>query len=130
VLGDGDPWIKDIARGPHFMATHQLDWRHLMVKIQRTSSDQPKSVSELIDNLYGGQGEKMLTTVKLARLLCEDEDKMQEIAGLAAYVEVHRDGLYGSRSLREKVEAKGVLACSTGAMEKNIDTVIGTRFKR
>jgi hypothetical protein len=28
------------------------------------------------------------------------------------------------------VEAKGVLACSTGATEKNIDTVIDRRFKR
>ena len=123
VLGDGDPWIKDIAQGTYFMAIYQLDWQHLMVKIQRTFSDQPKLVSELIDYLYSGQGEKMLTTVKLARLLCEDQDKRQKIADLAAYIENNRDGLYGSRSLRDKVEAKEVLVCSTGAMEKNIDVV-------
>jgi len=29
VLGDGDLWIKNIAQGPYFMATYQLDWRHL-----------------------------------------------------------------------------------------------------
>jgi hypothetical protein len=130
VLGDGDTWIKEIAQGPYFMATYQLDWRHLMVKIQRVFSDQPRVVSELIDYLYSGQGEKMLTTVKLARLLCEDEDKRQKITDLAAYIENNQDGLYGSRSLRDKVEAKGVLVCSTGAMEKNIDVVIGRRFKR
>jgi hypothetical protein len=130
VLGDGDPWIKNIAQGPYFMATYQLDWQHLMVKIHRTFSEQPKIVSELIDYLYSGQGEKMLTTVKLARLLCEDEDKRQKVADLVAYVENNQDGLYGSRSLRDKVEAKGVLVCSTGAMEKNIDTVIGRRFKK
>jgi len=33
VLGDGDPWIKSITEGLYFMATYQLDWRHLMVKI-------------------------------------------------------------------------------------------------
>jgi len=33
-------------------------------------------------------------------------------------------------SLRDKVEAKRVLVCSTGAMEKNIDVVIGRRFKK
>jgi len=101
-----------------------------MVKLHQTFSDQPKLVSELIDYLYSGQGEKMLTTAKLARLLCEDEDKRQKIADLVTYVENNRDGLYGSRSLRDKVEAKKVLVCSTGAMEKNIDTVIGRRFKK
>ncbi len=84
----------------------------MMVKIQRTFSDQPKLTSELIGYLYSGQGEKMLTTVKLARLLCEDEDNRQKIADLVTYIETNRDGLYGSRSLRDKVEAKGVLVCS------------------
>jgi hypothetical protein len=130
VLGDGDAWIKNIAEGPYFMATYQLDWRHLMVKIHQTFSDQPKLVSKLIDYLYSGQHEKMLTTVKLARLLCEDEDKRQKIADLVTYIENNRNGLYGSRSLRDKVEAKMVLVCSTGAMEKNIETVIDRRFKR
>ena len=112
------------------MATYQLDWRHLMVKIQQTFSDQPKLTSELIDYLYSGQGEKMLATVRLARLLCEDEDKRQKIADLVTYIENNQNGLYGSRSLRDKVEAKIVLVCSTGAMEKNIETVIGRRFKK
>ncbi len=101
-----------------------------MVKIHQTFTDQPKLVSELIDYLYSGQGEKMLATVKLARLLCDDRDKSQRIADLVAYIESNRDGLYGSRSLRDKVEDKTVLVCSTGAMEKNIDTVIDRRFKR
>ena len=87
------------------MATYQLDWRHLMVKIHQTFSDQPKLVSELIDYLYSGQGERMLTTVKLACLLCEDKDKRQRIADLVTYIENNRDGLYGSKSLKDKVEA-------------------------
>jgi len=72
----------------------------------------------------------MLTTVRLARLLCEDKDKKQRVADLVAYIENNRDGLYGSRSLRGKVKAEKVLVCSTGAMEKNIDIVIGRRFKK
>ncbi len=112
------------------MATYQLDWRHLIVKIHQTFSDQPKLVSELIDYLYSGQGERMLSTVKLACLLCEDKDKRQRIADLVTYIENDRGGLYGSRSLRDKVETKRVLVCSTGAMEKNIDVVISRRFKK
>ncbi len=72
----------------------------------------------------------MLTTVKLTRLLCEDEDNRQKIADLVTYIETNWDGLYGSRSLRDKVEAKGVLVCSTDAMEKNGDTVICRRLKK
>ncbi len=52
----------------------------------------------------------MLTTAKLVHLLCGDEDKREKIAGLVAYIENNRDGLYGSRSLRDKMEAKEVLA--------------------
>ena len=52
------------------MATYQLDWQHLIVKIHQTFSNQRKPTSELVDYLYGGQGDKMLTTVKLAGLLC------------------------------------------------------------
>ena len=130
MLGDGDAWIKNIAEGPYFMATYQLDWRHLMVKIHQTFSDQPKLVSELIDYLYSGQDEKMLTTVKLARLLCDEEEKRQKIADLVTYIENNRDGLYGSRSLRGRVEGKRVLVFSTGAIEKNIDVVVDRRFKR
>jgi hypothetical protein len=120
VLGDGDPWIKNIAQGPYFMATYQLDWEHLMVKIHQIFSNQPKLVSELINCLYSGQDEKMLTTVKLARLLCEDKDKSQKMGDLVAYIENNRDGLYGSRSLKDKVKAEKVLVCSTGAMEKTV----------
>ena len=72
----------------------------------------------------------MLTMVKLAHLLCEDRDKRQKIADLVAYMENNRDGLYGSRSPKDKVKAEKVLVCSTGAMEKNIDVVIGGRFKK
>ena len=82
VLGDGDPWIKNIAQGPYFMATYQLDWQHLMVKIQRTFSDRPRLVSELIDYLYSGEGEKLLTTVKLARLLCQSESPHSKLWGI------------------------------------------------
>ena len=130
LIGDGDQWIRAIAQGTYFMATYQIDWRHILVKIYQTFSDQPRLVSELVDYLYSGKGKEMLDTIKLARLLCEDSEKKKKIADLASYIENNFDGLYGSRSLKDKVEAKRVLVSSSGAMEKNIDVVIGRRFKR
>ena len=72
----------------------------------------------------------MLDTIKLARLLCEDNEKRKKITNLASYIENNFDGLYGSSSLKDKVEAKRVLVSSSGATEKNIDVVIGRRFKK
>jgi len=68
--------------------------------------------------------------VRPARLLCKDEEQRQKIADLVTYIENNRNGLYVSMSLRDKVEAKMVLVGSTGAIEKNIETVIGRRFKK
>ena len=112
------------------MATYQIDWRHILVKIHQTFGDQPQLVSELVNYLYSGRGKEMLDTIKLAYLLCEDSDKKNKIADLGRYIESNFDGLYGSRSLKDRVEAKKVLVSSSGAMEKNIDVVIGRRFKR
>lgn len=130
IIGDGDQWIRAIAQGPYFMATYQIDWRHILVKIHQTFGDQPQLISELVDYLYSGKGTEMLDTIKLARLLCEDNEKRGKIADLASYIENNFDGLYGSMSLKDRVEAKRVLVSSSGAMEKNIDVVIGRRFKK
>ena len=130
LIGDGDQWIRAIAQGTYFMATYQIDWRHILVKIHQTFSAQPRLVSELVDYLYSGKGKEMLDTIKLARLLCADNEKKKKIADLASYIENNFDGLYGSRSLKDRVEAKRVLVSTSGAMEKNIDVVIGRRFKK
>jgi len=46
-----------------------------LVKIHQTFSEQPQMVSELVDYLYSGKGKGMLDTIKLARLLCEDNER-------------------------------------------------------
>jgi len=130
LIGDGDQWIRAIAQGPYFMATYQIDWRHILVKMSQTFSDQPRVLSELVDYLYSGKGKQMLDTIKLARLLSEDNEEKKKIADLASYIENNFDGLYGYRSLKDKAEAKRVLVSSSGAMEKNIDVVIRPGFKR
>ena len=84
----------------------------------------------LVDYLYNGKGKEMLDTIKLAWLLCEDDERKKKIADLASYIENNFDGLYGSRSLKDRVEAKRVLISSSGAMEKNIGVVTGRRFKK
>ena len=52
-----------------------IDWQHTLVKIHQPFSEQPQMVSELVDYLYSGKGKGMLDTIKLARLLCEDNER-------------------------------------------------------
>lgn len=49
---------------------------------------------------------------------------------MRGYLERNWQGLYGSWSLREKVEAQEVLVVGSAAVEKNIELVIGRRFKK
>ena len=100
IIGHGDQWILAIAQGPYFMATYQIDWRHILVKIHQTFSDQPNLVSELVDYLYSGRGKEVLDTIKLARLLCEDSEKKKKIADLASYIENNFDGYMAQDPLK------------------------------
>lgn len=130
LVGDGDLWIKGIAEDPYFMASYQLDYWHLLRKVRQTFPDEPRLVAELEGYLYSGKGKELLNTVKLAKLLCEDKERRAKIGDLASYIEGNLDGLYGARALKDKVRAKEMLVTSSGAMEKNIEVVIGRRFKR
>jgi hypothetical protein len=91
------------------------------MKTHQTFSDRPKVVSELAGYLYSGKGKEMVDTIELAGLLCEDNEKKKKIADLASYTENDSDGLYGSRSVKDRVEGKRVLVCNSSAMEKNTD---------
>lgn len=130
LVGDGDLWIKGIAENPYFMANYQLDYWHLLRKIRQTFPDEPGVVTELEDYLYSGEGKELLNTVKLAKLLSGDKEREARIGELASYIEGNLGGLYGARALRDKVSAKEMLVTSSGAVEKNIEVVIGRRFKR
>jgi hypothetical protein len=86
-------------------------------------------VSELVDYLYSGRSKELLDIVKLARLLCDDDERRVKVSDLANYIESNFDGLYGSKSLKNRVEVERVLVSSSSAMEKNID-IVGRRFKK
>ncbi len=68
-------------------------------------------------------------TAKLAKLLCEDEERRAKIGGLASYIEGNLDGLYSARALKDKIKAKEMMATSSGVIEKNIEVIIGRRFR-
>jgi len=54
----------------------------------------------------------------------------QKLDELIDYLEDNWEGLYGSWSLRGKVKAQEVLVVGSGAVEKNIELMIGRRSKK
>jgi len=60
-------------------------------------------------------------------MIREEAKKLDE---LLDYLEDNWEGLYGSWSLRGKVEAQEVLVVGSGAMEKNFELIIGRRLKK
>jgi hypothetical protein len=57
----------------------------------------------------------------------EEGEKLDE---LIDYLEDNGEGLYGSWGLKGEVKAQEVLVVGSGAVEKNIELMIGRKFKK
>lgn len=130
MIGDGADWIEDLAGHDRWKAVYQLDWWHLIHGFHRTFPEFPEIISHLKTALYGGDGEQLVRLVKFASI--EGYGDPDKVAALESYVTANQSGLYGSRQLRKQLsaEAKLVAVEGSGAIEKQMDIVVGRRFKR
>jgi hypothetical protein len=129
LVGDGAEWIEALAGHRRWQATYQLDWWHLIHAIHRTFPDRPELVSELKRRLYNGDGEQLIALVSLARAATDGD--AERIAQLENYLLANQEGFYGARRLRRRLspEARAVAVEGSGAIEKQMDLVVGRRFK-
>jgi hypothetical protein len=127
-IGDGARWINDIAGAHYWKSVYQLDWWHYQRKLRQALPGEEELIGELLKLLREGEGEKHRRLLRLRRLKDQGETEKQD--ELIQYLEDNWKGLYGSWSLRGKVRAQEVLVVGSGAVEKNIELVIGRRFKK
>lgn len=129
LVGDGAEWIEALAGHRRWQATYQLDWWHLAHALHRTFPDRPALVAELKQSLYSGDGERLINLVSLARVAGDGDS--QRMAQLETYLRANRDGFYGARRLRRYLspEARTVAVEGSGAIEKQMDLMVGRRFK-
>lgn len=127
-IGDGARWINDIAGAHYWKSVYQLDWWHYQRKLRQALRGEEELIGELLRLLRAGEGEKHRRLLRLRRMKAQGDTEKQD--ELIQYLEDNWQGLYGSWSLREKVEAQEVLVVGSGAVEKNIELVIGRRFKK
>lgn len=126
-IGDGATWIPDLVGGEVFKGVYQLDWWHLERRIREALPRQPALAGEIMGHIRRGEAEKARSLLRLRGVLVKGEE--EKVTALLGYLEDNWHGIYGSRSLKEQVVAQEVLVVGSGAMEKNIDVVVGRRFK-
>lgn len=129
LVGDGAEWIEALAGHQRWKATYQLDWWHLTHAFHRTFPNRPKLVAQLKEALYRGQGQQVVRLVALARAIGRSDPEL--VARLYTYVRANQHGFYGARRLREQLSPQGKLVAveGSGAVEKQMDLVVGRRFK-
>ncbi|HAL62140.1 MAG TPA: hypothetical protein DCP08_07015 [Chloroflexi bacterium] len=127
-IGDGAKWINEIAGADYWKSVYQLDWWHYRRKLKEALRGEEKLVRELMRLLREGKREEHRRLLRLRRMMIREED--EKLDELLDYLEENWEGLYGSWGLRGKVKAQEVLVVGSGAVEKNIEIVIGRRFKK
>lgn len=130
MVGDGASWIEALAGHERWKATYQLDWKHLTDAFHRTFPDRPLLVARLKEALHQGQGQEVVRLVALAKALREGDP--ERMSHLYEYVQANHHGFYGAVRLREQLSPAARLCAvvGSGAIEKQMDLVVGRRFKR
>lgn len=130
VKGDGAEWICQGAAQVFPGHVFQLDRWHLLDRITQFAGQQPRLWKRLQRFVYEGRVDALARSLRhLVGADARSEEARQE---LLSYVTRHAQAITAVDRLRPQVspEARHLLTHGTGAMEKNIETVIGRRFKR
>jgi hypothetical protein len=121
LIGDGDRWIKEI-KNLHFpTAKYHLDWWHLTKNIRKAMRENKRLNKLFLKYLYQGEANRIIETLATKYQVLARE--RQEISSLLEYLKSNKEGIYGSEDF--KINKVG-----SGAVEKNIEIIIGRRFKK
>ncbi len=130
VKGDGAEWICQGAAQVFPGHMFQLDRGHPLDRIAQFAGSQPRLWKRLRAWVFQGRVSALARSLRhLVGADTRSEEGRQELLG---YVTRHAEAITAVDRLRPQVssQARPLLTHGTGAMEKNIETVIGRRFKR
>ena len=130
VKGDGAEWIHQGAEQVFPGHVFQLDRWHLLDRIAQFAGHLPRLWQRLRQWVYQGRVAALIRSLRhLAGTDARSEQARQELLG---YVTRHAEAITAVDRLRPQVSpaARPLLTHGTGAMEKNIEVMVGRRFKR
>ena len=124
LIGDGDLWIKEIKQSNFPHASYQVDWWHLTKSIRQAMRKNEYLSRLLIRRLYEGKGATLVGLLESKKNSLTEE--REEVDKLLGYLRHNQEGFYGSQGLKGEIADK----VGSGAIEKNIELVVGRRFKK
>ena len=130
VKGDGAEWICQGAAQVFPGHVFQLDRWHLLDRLLQFAGCQPRLWKRLRRWVFEGRVPSLVRSLRmLVGADARSERARQELLG---YVTRHAEAITAVDQLRRQVspQSRCLLTHGTGAMEKNVETVIGRRFKR
>ena len=130
VKGDGAEWICQGAAQVFPGPVLQLDRWHLLDRIAPFAGSPPRLWKRLRAWVFPGRVAALVRSLRqLVGADARSEQARQELLG---YVTRHAQAITAVDRLRPQVspQARPLLTHGTGAMEKNIATVMARRFKR
>lgn len=130
VKGDGAEWISQGAAQVFPGHVFQLDRWHLLDRLAQFAGHLPRLWKRLRRWVFQGRVKALVRSLR--QLVGADARSEQARQDLLGYVIRHAEAITAVDRLRPRVSpaARPLLTHGTGAMEKNIETVIGRRFKR
>ena len=130
VKGDGAEWIAQGAAQVFPGHMFQLDRWHVLDRLAQFAGHQPRLWHRLRRWVFAGRVESLLRSLRfLVGAEGRSERARQELLG---YLTRHAAAITAVDRLRPHVSlpSRPLLTHGTGAMEKNIETLIARRFKR
>lgn len=130
VKGDGAEWICQGAAQVFPRHVFQLDRWHLLDRLAQFAGHLPPLWRRLRRWLFQGRVKSLRRSLRF--LVGADARSEQARQELLAYITRHAEAITAVDRLRPLVspQARPLPTHGTGAIEKNIETVIARRFKR
>ena len=130
VKGDGAEWIAQGAAQVFPGHVFQLDRWHVLDRLAQFAAPLPRLWRRLRGWVFEGRVKSLLRSLRFR--VGADARSEQARQQLLGYLTRHATAITAVDRLRSRVspQARPLLTHGTGAMEKNIETVIARRFKR
>ncbi|MHC4505851.1 MAG: UPF0236 family transposase-like protein [Planctomycetota bacterium] len=127
-LSDGDPALEAIRRNHFPGAPHQIDLRHVTEKVRSAYGwDRIEDAKKVLGHIFAGDRDSFERQSIFDRL--RYPGRRSKIDEARAYVANHWDELFTYRELKRTNPELPPHMNGTGAMERNIGTVVGHRMK-
>ncbi|MGD8241083.1 MAG: UPF0236 family protein [Armatimonadota bacterium] len=127
-LSDGDPALEEIRRNHFPQAHHQIDQRHVVEKVRQAYGwDSIEGAKKVMKHIFSGERESYEEQSIFDRL--RFGERRSKIDEAREYVEKHWEELFTYRELKRRHPELPPHMNGTGAMERNIGTVVGHRMK-